>query len=368
MDSDLEPIHDLVMQATRPEEVFREMSVVLPPRLLEEHLRSEMDVLHKILYPDAYSASDDRDAAQHARERLDGFYAEALRKSGQGIYNIDGYQAWPLEESSRMLNIRGRKYVIGSKRHIGERATLYDGRVAIDGGSGGVVIRVAHSADDNPYLFNEIRMLELLHRQDVGYWRNLPYMLDRFMAGDRVGIICRLFEGYSLVQVRESPLHKDGLDQRHMVWILDRMLGLLGYVHKLGIVHGAIDPERIRVRPSNHNALLSGWGRAVYKPATTGERVIPKGGMFEAPEVGESGIVGPWTDIYGLGKTLIWLLGGDLVANEFPDGVEPKIQQFLLNMVRKNPRARPRDAWQLYKAQNRLKDSLWRRQFRHLDM
>lgn len=149
---------------------------------------------------------------------------------------------------------------------------------------------------------------------------------------------------------------------------MDRLLGLLGYVHSLGIIHGRIDPERVRVRPGNHNALLTGWGHAVYRPAVTREGIVPNGGMFEAPEIGDSNAIGPWTDIYSLGKTLIWLIGGDPVTNEMPDSVEPKLRQFLLNMVRKSPRARPNDAWQLYKAQNRLKDSLWERRFLPLNL
>jgi len=65
---------------------------------------------------------------------------------------------------------------------------------------------------------------------------------------------------------------------------------------------------------------------------------------------------------------MIWLLGGDPATNTVPDDVEPKLRTFLRNMVRKSIKARPNNAWRLYKAQNRLKDRLWKRQFRHLHM
>jgi len=368
MDADLKPIHDRVMQATRPEEIFKELTVVLPPRLLEKHLAPEMEEMRAVLDATKYSSFDDQEAARLARDRLEASYAEALGKAASGTYSLDGFTMLLPPSGSRTIHVGGTVYAVGEQFHVGEHSAIYHGRMRIDNGSAGVAIRLANTPADNPYLFNEIRMLDLLHRQDVGYWRNLPFMLGRFNANERIGIVCRYFEGLTLAALRADRLHKDGLDQRHVVWVMDRMLGLLGYAHSLGVIHGRIEPERVRLRPSNHNALLTGWAHAVYKPAVSGERILPVGGIFEAPEVRDSGVVGPWTDIYCLGKTLIWLIGGDPVTNDIPDSVEPKLRQFLLNMVPKNPRARPRNAWQLYEAQNRLKDSLWERRFIHLNL
>jgi hypothetical protein len=368
MDADLKPIYDRVMQANRPEDAFVELTIVLPPRLLAEHLAPEMEEMRSVLDEHIYSSLDDKDSARVARARLDAFHEEAMQKAAKGLYSIDDYTMLLQPSGSRTIRVDGVTYAVGEKFHIGEHSSLYKGRMSIDQGSGGVVIRVANEPSDNPYLFNEIRILDLLHRSDVGYWKNIPFMLGRFIAGERVGIVSRYFEGLTLTAIRANQLHVHGLDQRHVVWVLDRLLGLLGYAHSLGIIHGRIEPERIRVRPSNHNALLTGWGQAVYKPHTTGERVVPASGVFEAPEIRDGGEVGPWTDLYCLGKTMIWLIGGNPETNEMPGTVEPKIRQFLLNMVRKNPKARPHDAWQLYEAQNRLKDSLWERRFIHLNL
>ncbi len=368
MDADLQPIHERVMRAARPEDVFREMGLVLPPRLLEKHLAPEMEQMLPILDPEVYTSFDDKASAREAGDRLRTLHAEALAKAAKGLYAIDDYTMMLLPSNSRTIVVGPTTYSVGEQVHVGEHAALYKGRMKIDGGSGGVILRVANTPEDNFHLHNEIRMLDFLHRQDVGYWRNVPYMLDRFMAGKRVGVVERYFSGLTLTEVRANSLHRNGLDQRHVVWVMDRMLNLLGYVHQLGIIHGRIEPDRIRVRPSNHNAALTGWGHALYRPVTTGERLVPVGGVFEAPEVRDSGEVGPWTDIYCLGKTLIWLIGGNPTTDEIPSTVQPLIKRFLLNMVRKNPQARPHDAWQLYAAQNRIKDTLWERQFIHLNL
>jgi len=356
------------MRAVRAEEIFTELTVLLPERLLALHLKPEMDQMCALLDPTRYSSFDDKEAARIARARLDSFFSEALDNARRGVYAMDDFSSVGLPQRGKTIQVDGVVYGINEKFAMSDHSTLYRGRVALAHGSGGCVIRLANTPSDNPYLYNEIRNLDILHRQDVGYWRAVPFMLARFAAGERIGIITRYFDGLTLAGVRANKLHSNGLDQRHVVWVMGRMLGLLWYVHSLGMVHGRIAPSRIRIRPSNHNALLTGWSHAVHRPAVTGERVVSEGGVFEAPEVSGAEALGPWTDIYGLGKTLIWLIGGDPITNEIPNNVEQKIKLFLLNMVRTNPKSRPHDAKQLYEAQNRIKDSLWERRFMHLNL
>jgi len=189
-------------------------------------------------------------------------------------------------------------------------------------------------------------------------------VLDRFMAGSRAGIVFRKIAGVSLHDVRRDPNHRDGVIPQHMVWMLDRLLSCLGYVHHQGIVHGVLEPNSILIRPSNHNAFIVNWESAVHEPAITGQRVDFRTQTdFLSPEVTEGGEIGPWSDIYSLGKTMIWVLGGDPVTNEMPSAVPVPIRDFLLRMVEPYFRARPSDAWQSYEEQNEIKDSLWERKF-----
>lgn len=367
MDADLMPVYDRVMQAVRPEDAFAPLTIVIPPRLLALHLDPEMVEMRRVLDPEKYSSIDDKEAATMALARLEVFFVEALLKAKKGVYALDDYSILPPKGGKKMV-VDGVTYYVGEKFEHGAHSSLYRGRMMAGNGSGGVVIRTANEPGDNSFLYNEIRNLDLLHRQEVAQWRGVPFMLSRFNAGERVGIISRYFDGVTLFQVRANKLHVNGLDQRHMVWVMDRILRVLGYVHSIGMVHGCISPDKVLIRPDNHSAMITGWCHAVYQPATTGERVVFEDRVFQAPEVTESKNIGPWTDIYSLGKTLIWLVGGNPSTNEVPDVVAPKIKQFLLNMVRESYKARPHDAWQLFEAQNRIKDSLWKRQFIHLNL
>ncbi len=373
MDPDLQIVYDRVVEADRPEDVFREFHMILPVRLLEEHLSKEVAVFRTVLNPDAYNSPDDAAAARYARDRFEVQYTAALDKAAKGLYALDGYVPLPVPNSGKKIIVDGVVYVVGKQVYFGEHTSLYEAFFAHDNGHAKVVIRIANTRQDNSFLNNEIRILDRLHRRvadkELGYWRYIPYVLGRFSAGNRTGIVYRWFDGVTATDIRLNRLHKDGLDPRHMIWIYDRMINLLGFAHNRGIVHGRIEPDRLRVRPSNHNVMLTGWGQAVYKPAITGEQILPGAeSPFLAPEVYKTGEVGPWTDIYSLGKSMIWLLGGDPVSNHMPDSVHPKVQRFLLNTVREKPQARPQDAWQLYQAQIRLKDSLWERRFLHLDL
>lgn len=373
MDADLAPVYEQVMSAARPEDVFREFHMVLPERLLVEHLSTEVARFREVLHSGSYSDPDDVVAASTALQKFESLYQTALKKASQGLYALDGYIPLPVPNGGRKIVVDGVSYTIGQQVYVSEHSTLYVAYFPHDGGHAKALVRVAHTERDNPFLHNEIRILDRLHRKvadkELAYWRYLPYVLGRFQAGNRTGVIYRWFEGVTATDIRFNRLHKDGLDQRHMIWIYDRMINLLGFAHSQSIVHGRIEPDRLLVRPSNHNVMLTGWSQAIYKPAVTGERIVVRSeSPFMAPEVKQTGVVGPWTDIYSLGKSMIWLLGGDPSSNEMPDTVHPKVQRFLLNTVRENPKARPQNAWQLYEAQIRLKDSLWERRFIHLNL
>jgi serine/threonine protein kinase len=53
------------------------------------------------------------------------------------------------------------------------------------------------------------------------------------------------------------------LDARHSVWIFKRLLTALAFAHQQGIVHSAITPEHVMIRPENHQVQIIGWGQSV---------------------------------------------------------------------------------------------------------
>jgi serine/threonine protein kinase len=186
-----------------------------------------------------------------------------------------------------------------------------------------------------------------------------------------MGLIFRTTYGLTLTEVRTKRAQRAGVDQRHIAWMLDRTLSALGFVHRCGLVHGSLSPDSIVVNDRLHNATLTEWGCSALNPARTGDRVVVDSQLkspFCAPEVIAAGEIGPWSDIYALGKTMIWLIGGDPVSNSIPTQVEPEFANFLLRMVHEDHYQRSTDCWELYEEQCRIKDALWPRKFLHFDV
>lgn len=51
----------------------------------------------------------------------------------------------------------------------------------------------------------------------------------------------------------------NGVDGRHIAWIFKRLLMAIGYSHSKDIVNGAVTPDHIVVRKSDHSIELLGW-------------------------------------------------------------------------------------------------------------
>ncbi|MCB0323514.1 MAG: serine/threonine protein kinase, partial [Bdellovibrionales bacterium] len=370
MDADLEPVYLRILQATHPEDIFGCEDIVLPVDTLLAYLEREYERLRSVVRPEAYANPADREAAAEALTLLERQYEEGRRRIREMTYGIVAFGTAPPTKLTRSFTIGPRRFYVGPKLGEGARSTLYQGFLEENGILlGEVVLKLATTRAANPSMLRERRLLDILHSTDVPQWRHLPYPLERFEAGARLGIAYRKIKGFPLTAVRQHPEHRRGVDQRHMIWMLDRLLSVLGYVHAKGVVHGTLVPEHLVVQPAVHNVCIAGgWGSAVHEPACSGERIAEHFEAFSAPEVRTGGRIGPWSDLYSLGKVMIWLVGGDPVENRIPATVEQDLQAFLLDLVEERVERRPSDAWELFHLQNELKDSLWPRKFLPFNM
>ena len=280
-----------------------------------------------------------------------------------------GYGGALPTSQSKTFVVGNRRYYVEARLQDDYGSSTYEGLLELEGRSmGQVTIKREQSPKGDLFIENELRILDILHGKSVPQWKHLPTVLDRFSSAGRAGMVLQRLGGHSLTEVRSHRLHRDGVDERHMVWMLDRALSCLGYVHQCGVVHGNLTPENMRIDAASHNVVIGGWGAAAHNPAITAEQIRVFSDEFGAPEVKEQGEIGPWSDIYSLGKIMIWLLGGNHLTNQMPKGIKAPIQSFLLEMVNEDRFQRPSDAWALHAEETRIKDALWRRQFLHFDI
>ena len=202
----------------------------------------------------------------------------------------------------------------GRHRLLGERACL----------------KLCHDKVPEELVLNEARVLWNL------YHPSLPTLRDllRDETSGRYVLAMRFVEG--TVLTKERPL-----DLPTAIQVMGRMLRVLKFIHRRGIVHGDIKPANIILEPGRHNVVLVDLGTAIVKPTGTSKPVAYTP-AFAAPETIRGAPPLPESDLYSLGLTMMHLLGGDIQDRELPKNAPPPLLELLVALTRKDFTKRPR--------------------------
>lgn len=352
INKDLDDLYQKLAQCVCAEDLFIKITgknAEVLTKKIKEHYRK----LAKIAHPDRYQDAEEKEVAEEAFIALHQLYNSALQKVSTGTYgkNVD-------DSSSFFIETAKRPYFINETIAEGDLATVYGGHCRGGEDAGQVAIKVAEDSQDNDLLKCELRILKLLHSEASTYSKHLPILLDEFKTTQgQVGIVMRKIDGYDFYSIRDK--YPEGIPQNHVIWIFRRALSVLGYAHSKGIIHGNIEPAHIMVRPRDHNVYLIDWCYAIYKPATTGQGFKCINEDYSPPEVGEGKPPIPASDLYSLGKCMVYLLGGDINSLEMPASVDDKIQRFIKFFCRSSPLQRAQDAWQMYGELDRLRKEVF---------
>lgn len=170
---------------------------------------------------------------------------------------------------------------------------------------------------------------------------SLPALRDYYELPDFGQVIVMSFvagENLKKKVEREGPI-----DDEHIAWIIQRALDALSYLHFQGIVHCDVKPDNLILHLEEHNAILVDFGLGVANPDAA---TRAKGGteMYMPPEFGNGLPPIPASDIYSLGKTALFLAGGNPQTGALPKDMHPLLAECIRAMIRKDPLARPQDA------------------------
>ena len=186
--------------------------------------------------------------------------------------------------------------------------------------------------EDEKLLRQEAKLLWHIHHH------SLPAMRDYFKSSDGSYIMAMSFvEGKTLEQSVKK--HK-AIHPEDVCWISQRMLNALNYLHHHGIIHGDVKPANIIVQPKVHNAVLVDYGLSSLRPKRYSASIgyTP---VFAAPEFMQEKPPLPSSDLYSLGLTMMYVLGGDPISKTMPDQVPQPIQKFFKQLAVYNPLERP---------------------------
>lgn len=345
-------------RASQPEDVFgipegRPLAEELIASIKRTFLR-----LSHILDPDFYPTDrESRELASLSFAKLKGFFDTAVQKAQAGTYGAAASPNAERATDGAVITTSAHTYRIERPLAQGDLSSVYCG--SIEGSAQGkIVVKVAEDPADNDLIMNELKTLRYLATEPGPYGKHLPEVIEDIRTQDhRTGIIMRFIEGSDLNQIREK--YPSGIPQRHIIWIFRRTLSVLGYAHSKGVVHGNIEPTHIIVSPTDHNVFLIDWAYSIYKPAATGQGFRAVNEKYSAPEVKERKPPLPQSDLYSLGKCMIYLLGGNIETNQMPAEVDERIQKFILFFVRESAQQRPADAWAMYTELDDLRETVF---------
>jgi serine/threonine protein kinase len=166
----------------------------------------------------------------------------------------------------------------------------------------------------------------------------LPVMRDLLELPDKsLALVMSYIPGPTVEQLIKKH---DRLDPETVTWISCRVLDALRYLHYHGVVHGDIKPQNIIVQPDSHTAVLVDYGLAAVRPTST-SAPIGYTPMFAAPEHVDRLPLIPETDLYCLGLTMVYALGGDVQKRKVPGSTPDPLTDFIRRLIIRDAKDRP---------------------------
>jgi hypothetical protein len=252
------------------------------------------------------------------------------------------------------LTIKGpkRAYTLLGLFAVGDVADVHLARAPSDPASPGesyYILKVSRIPEGHRILDRERNAFTrlLTSAGDTTYRKYLPTLAESFPARDtfpkRVNVFLHEPGFYTLEQVHEQY---PALDGRHLAWIFKRLLTVLGFSHRQGIVHGAVLPCHVLIHAGNHGLQLVGWGQSVdtARAITT---ITTRFKDWYPPEVLKKQPASGATDVFLAARCVVYLAGGDPVRDRMPDTLPLPLQRFLRSCLLEGARMRPDDAWKL---------------------
>lgn len=361
--SEIIEFHAKVSQINSPEDLFGELKGNSKNEKLNSLNEIYKDLIKKF-HPDKFANSEayTRYLTGEISGILNELNSQAKKKIEREIY---GKEIAPsLFDVSFEIKTKLRAYRIFDHFMEGDYANLYRGEFTQSkSGIQQVCVKIIGDKADNDLLRNEIKILKSIQH------KSLPVYFDEFRTTQgELGLVMRFIEGSDFISIREK--YPTGLSAEHACWILNRLLSVLGYLHYNKVIHGNIEPGNIIVRPEDHNVFLIDFLFAIPSANNTNQTYGCFNESYSAPEVELKKKPIPGSDIYSLGKSILYLLGGNVDKNQFPPGVDKRISKFLLEFLEPSPLKRAKDAWTLWHRLSNLREEVFgaRHQFLELEL
>ena len=336
----IKELYEKLLQAKRPIDFFGNVS-------------SKNDLHVEFM---KYVPMFDPEFAQHEDEYITGqtlsilneLYELGLDEIKHGIYSkVNPVSFFKSTTPIFEITVEDQLYQIYWCICVGEVAYIFKGASENDV----VYLKMAINPEDNDLIDCEYDVLSTLRHQ------SLPYVEKEITINSSNTILMREVKGISMPDLMKE--YQGGVPAEHVMWMLERMLSVVGYLHSNFVVHGNIKPENIIINKNNHNVSLLGLSFCIKCANMPDTHYKIVNAFYTAPEVNKTAKVLPSSDIYSIGKVAIELLGGNIETNEIPSFVDSRVREFIKKMVSLDPEDRPNDAWELWTELRKIRTAVF---------
>ncbi len=257
-------------------------------------------------------------------------------------------QHWYEQAQQRIAATTGRYHDVGVPL-AGDLCDLYPAQAR----GQAVLLKAARQPRNHDLLQAEARTLaRLAHELDGKPLRaHFPTLIEHFLLRGsdgslrHVNMLRREEDCFTLAEVEQA--FPGGLPLADAAWMFNRLLVALGVAHGLGLVHGAVTPAHVLIRPADHNGLLLDWCYCVPNGQPVKAISRPYAADY-APEVLARQPASPATDLFMAARCLLRLLGGQRDPEDLPVSAPPPLRALLRACLIPSPMRRVGDAWQLF--------------------
>ncbi|MBS0315375.1 MAG: protein kinase [Proteobacteria bacterium] len=140
-----------------------------------------------------------------------------------------------------------------------------------------------------------------------------PAMVEVHRVWEQNGTAYMAMRYYAGRTLREARLADGEIDEASMRRVLEPVLDALTLLHAQNVIHRDVSPDNILIRDNGAPVLLDlGAARLVVGGMTQALTTVLKPGYAPIEQYVDDGTMqqGPWTDVYGLGAVLYYLLLG----------------------------------------------------------
>lgn len=298
-------------------------------------VKKEYRRLLRGIHPDVVASLDKniRDTADEMMKKLLNFYGQiviAINKNAVGmipsVASFDSAVGHHQTEFQVVDNCDMSQCFLASSTIAGDSSPTF--------------VKIARQHIDNELLRAEAEAIGRLRATgDPAHVQFYPELLDSFgtmIAGKglRVNVLRRLEGFYDLEQVRK--VYTGGVTALHMGWMWRRVLWALDYVHKQGIIHGAVLPQNIMILPEQHGVVLVDWCYSTFrhdKQFQPLKAIVGRQRGWYPAEVLRKQAPVPALDIALGARSMVYLMGGNPETGKLPAAVPSETQRYFTDLI-----------------------------------